>query len=68
MATLLNSLFFVLEMLLLPNYRVKYHDYIVKWCSGVACNWCISLDIGVISALKNENTGKKQKIHPHQCQ
>ena len=18
------------------NYRVKYHDYIVKWCSGVA--------------------------------
>ena len=38
MASLLNSLFFMFKILLLPNYRVKY-DYIVKWCSGVACNW-----------------------------
>ena len=38
MATLLNSLFFMFKILFLPNYRVKYYDYIVKWCSGVACN------------------------------
>ena len=25
---------------------------IVKWCSGVACIWCVSLDIGLILALK----------------
>ena len=44
--TVLNSLFFVFRILLLPNYRVKYYDYIAKWCSGVACDWCASLDIG----------------------
>ena len=26
---------------ILPNYRVKYYDYIVKWCSGMKCNWCV---------------------------
>ena len=31
----------------LPNYRVKYHDYIVKWCSGMACDWCVSMDISL---------------------
>ena len=51
MATLLNSIFFVFEMLFPPNYRVKYYDYIVKWCSGITCNWCVSLDIAVILAL-----------------
>ena len=25
--------------------------YIVKWCSGVACNWCTSLDIALSLAL-----------------
>ena len=45
MATLLNSLFFVFNIFFLPNYRVKYYDYIVKWCRGAACNWCVSLDI-----------------------
>ena len=25
-----------------------YSAYIVKWCSGVACNWCVSLDITLI--------------------
>ena len=26
---------FCVKILLLPNYRVKYYDYIVKWCSGI---------------------------------
>ena len=38
MSTLLNELFFVFKISLLPNTRVKY--YIVNWCSGLACNWC----------------------------
>ena len=46
--TQLNSLFFVFKMSLLPNYCVKYYDYIVAWCNGVALNWCVSLDIGLI--------------------
>ena len=45
---LLNSLFFVFKISFLPNYCVKYYEYIVKWCSGVACNWCVSLDIALI--------------------
>ena len=44
MAALLNSLFFVFKISFLPKYRVKYYDYIVKWCSGIECNWCVSLD------------------------
>ena len=43
MATLLTSLFFMFKMLFLYNYCIKYYDYIVKWCSGVACNWWVSL-------------------------
>ena len=35
MVTLLNSLFFVLNISFLPNYTIKYYDYIEKWCSGV---------------------------------
>ena len=47
-------------MLLLPNNRVKY-DYIVKWCSGVACNWCVSLSTGLyrdvwIAAIASSTT------------
>ena len=37
MVTLLNSLFFMFKILLLPNYRLKYYDYIVKWCSAISC-------------------------------
>ena len=29
----------------MPNYCVNYYDYIVKWCSGIACHWCVLLDI-----------------------
>ena len=29
------SLCFVFKVSLLPNYGVKYYDYIVKWCSTV---------------------------------
>ena len=37
---------------LLANYRVKYPDHIiVKWCSGITCNWCVSLDDGLNLAL-----------------
>ena len=51
--TTVELLFFVFEISLeLPNYRVKYYDYIVKWCSGLACNWCVSLDISIILALR----------------
>ena len=38
MAKLLNYLFFVINILFLLNYCVKYYDYIVEWFSGVACN------------------------------
>ena len=38
MASLLNSLFFVFKISLLPIYRVKYYDYCVKWYSGIVCN------------------------------
>ena len=51
MAALLNSLFFVFKIPFLPKYRVIYYDYIVKWCSGIQCNWCVSLDIAYILAL-----------------
>ena len=46
MAALLNSLYFAFTNSCLPKYRVKCYDYIVKWCSGVLCNWCVvSMDI-----------------------
>ena len=51
MATLLNSLFFVFKISLLPRYRVKYYDHIVKWCSGVACNWRVSMDIFALTVV-----------------
>ena len=35
MAALLNSLVFVFRISFLPKYRVKYYEYIVKWCSGI---------------------------------
>ena len=40
----MNSSFFVFKISPLRNYRVKYYDYIVKWCSGIACDWSASLD------------------------
>ena len=43
--TLLNSQSFEFKFLFKPKYHVKYYDYIVKWYSGIACNWCVSLDI-----------------------
>ena len=35
MAAPLNSLSFAFTNSFLPKYRVKYYDYIVKWCSGI---------------------------------
>ena len=52
MAALLNSLFVVFKISFLPKYRVIYYDYIVKWCSGILCNWCVSLDITKMLALR----------------
>ena len=49
MATLLNSQLFVFKKKFVPNYCVKYDDYIAKWCSGIVCNWCVSLDIALIN-------------------
>ena len=44
---MVNLLFFVFRVSFLPKYRVKYYDYIVKWCGGLACDWCASLDIAL---------------------
>ncbi len=44
MAALLNSLSFAFKYSFLPKYSVKYYDYIVKWCSGIQCNWYVSMD------------------------
>ena len=62
MVTLLNSLFFVHTFIIsfLPKYHVKYYDYIVKWYSGVARNWCVFLDIGLILALTKEELQSKR--------
>ena len=46
-----NHYFCIFNISFLHNHRVKYDDYIVKWCSGVACNWCVSLYIGLTLAL-----------------
>ena len=46
-ATPLNSLFFAFNI----SLCVKYYDYIVKWCGGIACSRCVSLVIGLILAL-----------------
>ena len=35
MAALFNSLSFAFANSFLPKYRVKYYDYIIKWCSGI---------------------------------
>ena len=45
MATLLNSLSFVFNILFLAKYHVIHYDYIIKWYGGIKCNWCVSLDI-----------------------
>ena len=61
----------VFEISLLPNYCVKYYDYIVKWCSGMAYNWCVSLDIGIILALRIAMRDKDSNSFlfppPHSC-
>ena len=51
MAILLTSLLFVFEISFLPKYRVNYYDYIIQWCFGIYCNWCVSLDIAHMLAL-----------------
>ena len=49
---LLILLFCVFNIQFLPNYRVKhYYYYTVNWDDGVACNWCIFLDIVLILAF-----------------
>ena len=35
MAALLNSLSFAFTNSFLPKYRVKYYDYVIKWCIGI---------------------------------
>ena len=50
-AILVTSLFFVFKIFFLPMYRVNYFDYIIKWCFGIQCNWCVSLDIAQILGL-----------------
>ena len=55
MATLLNSISFVSNILFLPKYRTIYYDYIVKWCCLINCNLCVWLDIVSILALSMTN-------------
>ena len=43
--------FSVFNISSLLNYRVKYYYSFIKWCRGVACNWCASLGIVLIVAL-----------------
>ena len=45
MAALLNLLSFAFTNSFLPKYRVKYYDYIIKWCSVIQYNQCVSMDI-----------------------
>ena len=44
MAALLNSLSFASTNSFVPKY-VSNSMIIVKWCSGISCNWCASMDI-----------------------
>ena len=63
MAALLNSLSFAYTHSFLPKYRVEYYNYIIKWCSGISCNWCVSMDIDKIVALtKRKVPGTKHFI------
>ena len=52
MATLLKSLLLVFNILFLPNYCVKYYDYIVKRCSDVACNYVAGYSLNVNFKLR----------------
>ena len=62
-ATVKLMVFFVFKMSLLPNYCVKYYDYIVKWCSDIVCNWYVSLDIALFLALTRDLL--RQPTGPH---
>ena len=44
-------LFFMFNILFLPNYSANYYDYVVKLLSGVTCYWGILLDNAYILAL-----------------
>ena len=55
LAILLTSLLFVFEISFLPKYHVNYYDYIIKWCFGIKYNWCVSLDIAHILALREDH-------------
>ena len=43
---------FVLKFPLCLTTVSNIMSVIVKWCSGVVCNWCVSLDIALILALE----------------
>ena len=48
---IVDLIVFVFKISFLPNYRVNYYDYIIKWCFGMQCNWCVSLHISESLAL-----------------
>ena len=50
------------------HFYVKYYDYIVKWCSGIVCKWCLSLDIASVLALRVEHIMEVQDISLAQSQ
>ena len=60
MAILFTSLLFVFEIFFLPKYHVNYYDYIIKWCFGIQCNWCVSLDNAhILAGITNINMVEK---------
>ena len=44
-----------------PGLGDAYRDHIVKWCSGVACSWCMSLDIAAFLTLCASQFNGKEK-------
>ena len=54
---------FLVRFSFLPNCRVKYYNYIVKLCSDIACNWCVSPTIGLILALIDNTTHASSYQH-----
>ena len=65
MAPLLNSLFLVFEISLLPSYCANSNVMIIlNWCSGIACNWCVSLTIALILALTTRLNDNNRALNP----
>ena len=61
MAALLNSLSFVFQISFLVKYRLKYYDYIVKWCGGIACRIVLKCGLAHLNANVNVNVNARDE-------